>query len=52
MNSGSPVPEITPTRGLHTPSVIDRATSSIGSIVDYESVHSDVCRDNVVSGKF
>ncbi|XP_015370062.1 PREDICTED: membrane-associated guanylate kinase, WW and PDZ domain-containing protein 3-like [Diuraphis noxia] len=40
---GSPVPAVTPTRGLHTPSVIDRATSSIGSLSEYEH------RDNVVS---
>ncbi|XP_026811011.1 membrane-associated guanylate kinase, WW and PDZ domain-containing protein 3-like [Rhopalosiphum maidis] len=40
---GSPVPAITPTRGLHTPSVIERATSSIGSLTEYEH------RDNVVS---
>lgn len=40
---GSPVPAVTPTRGLHTPSVIDRATSSIGSLTEYEH------RDHVVS---
>ncbi|XP_025193963.1 membrane-associated guanylate kinase, WW and PDZ domain-containing protein 3-like [Melanaphis sacchari] len=40
---GSPVPAVTPTRGLHTPSVIDRATSSIESLTEYEH------RDNVVS---
>ncbi|XP_060840349.1 membrane-associated guanylate kinase, WW and PDZ domain-containing protein 3-like [Rhopalosiphum padi] len=40
---GSPVPAVTPTRGLHTPSVIERATSSIGSLTEYEH------RDNVVS---
>lgn len=49
---GSPVPAVTPTRGLHTPSVIDRATSSVGSLTEYESVHSDVYREHVVSGKY
>lgn len=50
-DSGSPVPAITPTRGLHTPSFVDRATSSVGSVTEYESMHSGTYRDNVVSGK-
>lgn len=48
---GSPVPAITPTRGLHTPSVGIRATSSVGSLTEYESLHCEVFRDNGVSSK-
>ncbi|XP_025408250.1 RING finger protein B-like [Sipha flava] len=45
---GSPVPAVTPTRGLNTPSVIDRATSSVGSITEYESTLENY-RENVIS---
>jgi hypothetical protein len=44
------VPAVTPTRGLNTPSVIDRATSSVGSITEYESTLENY-RENVISGK-
>lgn len=44
------MPAVTPTRGLNTPSVIDRATSSVGSITEYETTHENY-RENVVSGK-
>lgn len=51
LSRGSPVPAVTPTRGLHTPSTVIRATSSVGSLTEYESLHSEVYRDNVVSSK-
>lgn len=48
---GSPVPAVTPTRGLYTPTVTDRAASSVGSLTEYDSIHSDVNREHVVSSK-
>ncbi|VVC40725.1 PDZ domain [Cinara cedri] len=46
---GSPVPAVTPTRGLYTPAVTDRAASSVESLTEYESIHSDIYREHAVS---